>query len=391
MPYPLRFLGPGRLGLAFDAFPLRILRMRAMHVDIWFDAAWRVWKDTGLQKRFRHFRPSIRPLIARQLAAATAAIVLLLAALFLLPTRQCGGAESWAVAVYFSGHPTQSQPPDWIEPTLDCRTPVEGGAVTSHFVADPFLAASPDAEGALHLFVEVLDGRRRRGAIAVSNSSDWGTSWGPLRVVLQEPFHLSYPYVFEGEDGARYMIPETYERGEVRLYRAAAFPERWELAAVLLRGEAFVDASVVRHGARWFMFVAVRSKHAYHRHVYDTLLYHSERLEGPWLPHRLSPIYQLRSDIGRPAGRVLSWSEGGRERVVRFVQEDGDGYGRGVRALEVTRLTPDDFEEGPAPGPPFALRPSRRPGHWAALRAHHVDALPLVPGRWLVASDGSSR
>ena len=43
--------------------------------------------------------------------------------------------------------------------------------------------------------------------------------WSDPVVVLEENFHLSYPYVFE-ESGNVYMIPETSDVGDIRLYKA---------------------------------------------------------------------------------------------------------------------------------------------------------------------------
>ena len=41
-----------------------------------------------------------------------------------------------------------------------------------------------------------------------------------VSIVLAEPFHLSYPYVFEWQ-GSHYMIPESGAAKSVRLYRAS--------------------------------------------------------------------------------------------------------------------------------------------------------------------------
>ena len=45
--------------------------------------------------------------------------------------------------------------------------------------------------------------------------------------MLQEPWHLSYPFVFEA-DNEIWMLPEGYKSGTLTLYRAIEFPWRWE-------------------------------------------------------------------------------------------------------------------------------------------------------------------
>ena len=71
-----------------------------------------------------------------------------------------------------------------------------------------------------------------KGVIALASSAD-GFKWGYRQVVLDEPFHLSYPYVFEFE-GEHYMVPESHQDRSLRLYRAVDFPTRWEHACNLI-------------------------------------------------------------------------------------------------------------------------------------------------------------
>src|SRR5581483_1115296 len=97
------------------------------------------------------------------------------------------------------------------------------------------------ADGTWHLFFEVMNWRRNVGEIGHATSADGGR-WTYRQVVLAEPFHLSYPYVFRWRDDF-YMIPESYQAGAVRLYRAAAFPARWVFVGTLLEGPYLVDAS----------------------------------------------------------------------------------------------------------------------------------------------------
>lgn len=44
-------------------------------------------------------------------------------------------------------------------------------------------------------------------------------NWSSPVVVLEEPYHLSFPWVFE-EDGHIYMLPETGATNTIRLYEA---------------------------------------------------------------------------------------------------------------------------------------------------------------------------
>ena len=69
-------------------------------------------------------------------------------------------------------------------------------------VADPFLL---QREGKLYMFYETKSAEQQKGQIGVAASEDGGRSFRHLAVVLDLPWHLSYPFVFEheGQVGSR--------------------------------------------------------------------------------------------------------------------------------------------------------------------------------------------
>ena len=73
------------------------------------------------------------------------------------------------------------------------------------FQADSFLYVKEDE---LFLFYE-LQHWDDPGCIAMIKTKDL-KSWTKPQIVLQQPFHLSFPYVFE-DNGTIYMIPESQE------------------------------------------------------------------------------------------------------------------------------------------------------------------------------------
>src|SRR5437762_1038982 len=173
------------------------------------------------------------------------------------------------------------------------RSRARNGSAT--YVADPFLARDRDT---WHMFFEVYNWRANKGEIAVA-TSDRGDRWHYRGIVLAEDFHLSYPYVFE-HDGEWWMVPETVQAHEVRLYRARSFPHGWTHVATLLEGEELLDSSLFRHGGRWWLLAAGRT-----RRDDDTLrLYHAARLDGAWREHPQSPVIAGDPARARPAGRA---------------------------------------------------------------------------------------
>ena len=202
-------------------------------------------------------------------------------------------------------------------------------------MADPF---GVWRGGRLHLFAEAYDYRERHGRI-VHMAVDKAGQTSPPRVVLEEAWHLSYPQLIE-EDGEIFLLPEASKGGGLALYRAAAFPDRWEKVANILLDVVPVDASPFRHEGRWWL--AYASGASRDRAKSELHLAFADRLTGPWTPHPGNPVRVDRASA-RPGGTPFVM-EG---RLVLPVQDNVGTYGAAIRLLEVEALTVDRFEARP--------------------------------------------
>ena len=99
----------------------------------------------------------------------------------------------------------------------------------SAFWADPFLV--PHA-GGVGLFFEELPFVSGKGRISFVAIDGDGRPGQPV-VVLDKPWHLSYPFQFEWH-GRRYMIPESSANETVDLYECTEFPQRWRFVQTAL-------------------------------------------------------------------------------------------------------------------------------------------------------------
>ena len=99
-----------------------------------------------------------------------------------------------------------------------------------------------DDDGTYYLFMEIMGRNGGKGTLGVASYTP-GKGFSSVTEILREDFHLSYPTVFKyGND--YYMLPETNEVKQIRLYKAVEFPYKWELHKVLLDDDRrYVDTS----------------------------------------------------------------------------------------------------------------------------------------------------
>ncbi|MFN3305391.1 MAG: hypothetical protein ACK44A_16990 [Roseateles sp.] len=200
------------------------------------------------------------------------------------------------------------------------------------YLADPFGLVRGDA---LHVFVEAFDYRIKRAHIERHEFARDGLAWRGRMTVLDKPFHLSYPQVFE-QGGETWMVPESYQAGEIALYRATdASLDRWTRECALLGGVPGADASLIEHDGRWWMFYALVGPRA--RDQRELHIAHAPTLTGPWTPLPANPVRSSR-DGARPAGRPFVGHDG---VLVLPVQDCSTGYGGATRLLRLPELTPE--------------------------------------------------
>jgi hypothetical protein len=200
------------------------------------------------------------------------------------------------------------------------------------FLADPFALWR---DGRLHVFVETYDYRVRIGAIEVL-VYDGDLRFLSRAPVLSEPWHLSYPLVFEA-DGETWMLPEAHRSQALTLYRAVDFPTRWEPAHRIALDHVPVDATPLFHDGLWWLFYTSASREPDKMSALHIAF--ADRLAGPWTPHPMNPV---RVDVtsSRPGGtaRVIDGV------VVLPVQDCASTYGGAIRLLRFPVLTPDRVE-----------------------------------------------
>jgi hypothetical protein len=209
----------------------------------------------------------------------------------------------------------------WLEPP--------GG---DRYFADPSgVAVGRD----LWMLAEDFSYLKGRGVIAACALSSPGAAPSAWKTVLETPHHLSYPNVFE-HDGRFYCLPECAESGEVVLYRAESFPDRWARAATLVSGFPGVDPTLCCDEGRWWLFCTDLA----HGDCSHLQAFYADALTGPYTPHANNPV---KIDIrgSRPAGPIFrldgAW--------IRPAQNAAVTYGGSIKLNRILRLTPYAFQE----------------------------------------------
>jgi len=277
--------------------------------------------------------------------------------------------QIWSIGIYIGESPISLASVKNINPVLTAKDVTDAPA---EFVADPFMVKD---HSTWYMFFEVMNKTTKRGEIGAATSCD-GFNWKYKQIVLKEPFHLSYPYVFKWQN-EYFMIPESYEANSIRLYKAVDFPAKWSFVGTLLDKKDFVDSSIFHFHDKWWLFTTSTKSNILR-------LYHADNLIGPWMEHPNNPIISENAHIARPGGRVLLLNN--QIIRIRYTQDDFHSYGNQVRAFEIIELTATSYKEREIAGNPVLQANGTG---WNAKGMHHIDPHQIGKNKWIACVDGN--
>ena len=205
------------------------------------------------------------------------------------------------------------------------------------FQADPFLFVKDDE---LFLFYE-LQHWDDPGCIAMMKTIDLKT-WSKPIIVLKEPFHLSFPFVFE-DHGAIYMIPESQENDSIRLYRANDDLSSFTFVRILLQQEKkegihfnYNDSHIFKKNGKYYLFTSYQKNWMYYQELYVS----DDLLHGDFVKHPKSPVC-MSNEYGRNGGSLIKYHS----HLLRVTQDCHADYGDNISLMEVMVLNENDYEE----------------------------------------------
>jgi hypothetical protein len=235
-----------------------------------------------------------------------------------------GKTHRWGVAYQFVK--------DWRSAVLWRSTVIQNPP--NHFLADPFVIYK---DGSHICFVEDYDYEKGKGKISTYEITR--DKYRELGTAIDEPFHLSYPFLFE-DSGQLFICPETAEARDIRIYKCIDFPLKWQLHRVLKSGVKAVDTSIFKYGEKWWMLTNIDSSasgdngselHVFYADTFDT---------DDWKAHPLNPVI-FDSQRARNGGLLLDGGD-----LYRVFQIQGfDLYGKSMGIARITELTTETYRE----------------------------------------------
>lgn len=229
------------------------------------------------------------------------------------------------------------------------------------FWADPFVVKK---DNKFYIFIEEYIYRTERGHIAVMEMDMLGNYTQP-RPVLQMPYHLSYPFVFEW-NGDYYMIPESGDNQTVDLYRCTSFPDKWEHVKTLMSDVCTVDTTLFEYNGKWWMFL-VMGEWGWN----ELFVYYADSPLSDWQPVRRNPVL---SDVrsARPAGRIFKFGD----YYYRPSQDCAKRYGYAMVINRMCRLDETGYEEEII----AHIDPKWYPGLLGTHTLNHAEELTVIDG-----------
>lgn len=240
------------------------------------------------------------------------------------------------------------------------------------FRADPFLFVKEDE---LFLFYELQYGFCP-GQIVMIKTQDL-KEWTKPIVVLREPFHLSFPFVFE-DNGEVYMVPESEANNSIRLYKSNADLTSFIYVRTLLRQDRslgmncnYVDSHIYTKDGVYYLFTSYLKKWE----MIQELYYTDDLINGVFQRHPSSPIC-ISHEYGRNGGSLIEYNG----KMLRVSQDCHKDYGDNVSLHEIVIIDKKHYEEKLYNRNVYALNPLFPDG------GHQLNIL-YFKGKYVYATD----
>lgn len=201
------------------------------------------------------------------------------------------------------------------------------------FFADPFILSVN--ERVIKVLVEDFPYYNKKGVISLLTIDRKTYTLMEKKIVLEQPFHMSYPFILRKENGEFWVAPEASQSGNLYYYTINPETEQLEHQQILLP-EPLLDSTIVEYEGLWWLFCTKRGVNSNK----DLFIYYAEQPEGPWKEHAKNPVVR-NAAMARPAGYMVKVGD----EMFRVIQKSDKCYGEAVNVSRVLKLTTTEFEE----------------------------------------------
>jgi len=231
----------------------------------------------------------------------------------------------WNVAYQFTE--------DWKNPNLNKSTIIKNPK--NRFLADPFVI---NYNNRTVVFVEDYDFSVKKGKISAYEIGQ--TGYKEIGIAIEEKFHLSYPSLIKSNNDL-FMVPETHESKDIRIYKCIEFPLKWKLHKILMKNISAVDTNIFKFNNKYWLFTNLDSSNL-DNHSSELHIFYADNIDSStWTPHSLNPVI-FDSKQARNGGMIYSE----KSQLYRvFQRQDFNMYGASLGVSKINILTENEYEE----------------------------------------------
>jgi hypothetical protein len=207
-------------------------------------------------------------------------------------------------------------------------------APKDRYYADPFIIKKNED---YFVFIEEVIYQQQKGHISYFKIDKNGNYNLPEKI-LENKYHMSYPFVFEFEDNY-YMIPETSENKSIDLYKCKKFPDQWEFEKTIIKNINAVDSTLLRKNNKWWLFTSIQFMESSPNDSLS-IFYSDDLFSDKWTPLPKNPVV---SDVrkSRSAGKIFELNG----EHYRPAQDCAGGYGKGIIFNKIITLNESEYYE----------------------------------------------
>ena len=222
---------------------------------------------------------------------------------------------------------------EWKSPVLSKSTIIKNPK--NRFLADPFVI---NYNNNRVIFVEDYDFRSKKGKISAYKIGINGHK--EIGVALEEKFHLSYPFLIKSNENL-FMVPETHETKDIRIYKCIEFPLKWKLHKILMKDVSAADTNIFKFNNKYWLFTNLDSSNL-GDYCSELHIFYADDIDSTtWKPHLLNPVI-FDSKKARNGGMIYSEEK----QTYRVFQRQGfDTYGVSLGISKIKTLTENEYVE----------------------------------------------